>query len=211
MTQLRTGVLIVFEGIDGTGKSTQLELLHSFLAKEGYTVIATREPTNGHFGKQIRALYKNRSSVSIEKELELFLADRKEHVDTLISPALTAGKIVLCDRYFLSTAAYQGAAGMDPAAIIASNSFAPTPDIAFIFEIKAEESIRRITEKRGDTLNDFEQLESLQNVDAIFKNMNYNYIKRINAAGTVEQVRDQVRNCSLDIISAITEAAQSRQ
>ena len=105
---MNKGLLIVFEGIDGTGKSTQMSLLGRFLREKGLTVIETREPTNGQFGQQIRALYTNRNGVSPEQELELFLADRQEHVDNVLTPALQEGKIILCDRYFLSTAAYQG-------------------------------------------------------------------------------------------------------
>ena len=202
MTHITGGVLIVFEGIDGTGKSTQLELLHNSLEKNGYLVTATREPTSGIHGQKIRTLYQNRSSVSLKEELELFLADRKEHVDTLIAPALAAGKIVLCDRYYLSTAAYQGAAGMDPESIIRSNSFAPEPDLALIFEIDVAQSIRRIIEKRGDILNDFEQLESLKKVDTIFKNMKFDYITRIDASGTIEQIRKLVR---LSVLATITQ------
>ncbi|NNK94276.1 MAG: dTMP kinase [Desulfobacterales bacterium] len=192
MVALSTGALIVFEGIDGTGKSTQLALLSSSLKKEGYDVITTREPTDGKYGRQIRALYSNRVSVSREQELDLFLSDREEHVNEVIGPSLALKKIVLCDRYFLSTAAYQGAAGFDPLDIIERNSFAPMPDLALLLEISPEESIRRITEKRGDLLNDFEQLESLKQVDAIFSAMQLPYIRRIDASKTVGQIHQQI-------------------
>ena len=132
MIELSRGVLIVFEGIDGTGKSTQLALLSSSLKKDGYDVITTREPTDGRYGRQIRALYSNRVSVSREQELDLFLSDREEHVNEVIGPSLALKRIVLCDRYFLSTAAYQGAAGFDPLAIIERNNFAPMPDLALL-------------------------------------------------------------------------------
>ncbi len=197
MTRLTKGILIVFEGIDGTGKSTQLQLLGSFLREKGHAVVETQEPTNGRFGRKIRSLYKKRSSLSAEEELDLFLADRKEHVEGVITPALSAKKIVLCDRYFLSSAAYQGAAGLNPKLIIARNSFAPDPDLALIFELDPIEAIRRITEKRGDTLNDFEQLDSLKKVASVFKRMQMDYIKRIDASGTPDAisrlVQQQVR------------------
>ena len=193
MIALSRGVLIVFEGIDGTGKSTQLALLSSSLKKDGYDVITTREPTDGRYGRQIRALYSNRVSVSREQELDLFLSDREEHVNEVIGPSLALKRIVLCDRYFLSTAAYQGAAGFDPLAIIERNSFAPMPDLALLLEISPEESIRRITEKRGDLLNDFEQLESLKQVDTIFSAMQLPCIRRIDASKTVGQIHQQIR------------------
>lgn len=110
----RKGLLIAFEGIDGTGKTTQIELLAEILRQRGLSVVATREPTDGQYGRKIRELYKNRKSVTPEEELALFLDDRREHVAQVIAPALASGKVVLTDRYYYSTAAYQGAAGHDP-------------------------------------------------------------------------------------------------
>ncbi|MDD3816437.1 MAG: dTMP kinase, partial [Desulfocapsaceae bacterium] len=169
--QMKKGLLIVFEGIDGTGKSTQMSLLASFLKKKGLAVIETREPTNGQFGQQIRALYANRNGISREEELELFIADRQEHVRDLLIPGLQEGKIILCDRYFLSTAAYQGAVGFSPAEIIEKNNFAPPPDLALLFYAPPKIGIERITTGRGETLNDFEQEASLQQVSAIFDSL----------------------------------------
>ncbi len=192
MVTKERGVLIVFEGIDGTGKSTQISLLEKFLRQGGWQVSATREPTAGYFGQRIRDLYRNRHNVTPEEECELFLSDRREHVDKCINPALASGKIVLCDRYFLSTAAYQGAAGLDPQMIIERNQFAPEPDLAFIFEISAEESIRRITHSRGEQPNDFEQLDSLKEVDKLFRSFNLPYIRRIDGTQAIEQVSKQI-------------------
>ena len=180
---LKKGCLIVFEGIDGTGKSTQIKLLADALIHEGFDVVTTREPTNSHYGKKIRELYSERDSVSREEELELFLLDRQEHVDHFITPHLQKKRIILCDRYYLSTIAYQGALGMDILEIKEKNSFAPDPDIAFILEIDPLTSIERITQNRGDELNDFEQEESLRRVDAIFSSLNYTFIRRIDANG----------------------------
>lgn len=186
------GLLIVFEGTDGTGKSTQLQLLNHYLESEGYPVIATREPTSGSYGKKIRELYTNRGGCSRQEELELFLADRREHVDQLITPALLAGKIVLCDRYFLSTAAYQGAIGFDPETILEQNNFAPLPDIALLFQVTLATGLSRITSGRGDSPNDFEQQENLQKVAAIFAAIDRPYIRRIDAEGSIEEVHLRV-------------------
>ncbi len=201
MSLKERGLLIVFEGIDGTGKSTQISLLEAFLRKHGYQVIATREPTTGYFGKRIRELYRDRRNVSLEEELELFISDRREHVETLIAPSLKNGRIILCDRYFLSTAAYQGAAGLDPEMIIERNRFAPDPDLAFILEIDAEKSVKRITLSRGDQLNDFEQLESLKNVDKIFKRLHFPYIRRIDGSQSIEQVSACIRDHTIRLLN----------
>lgn len=195
------GLLIVFEGIDGTGKSTQIAELAGFLRQRGYQVVTTREPTDGVFGQKIRSLYNQRDRVSREEELQLFIDDRRQHVDELIQPALDDGKIVLCDRYFLSSAAYQGAAGLDPDEIFAANRFAPDPDLALIFELDLETSIRRITETRGEQPNDFEQLDSLKKVDTVFRAMQQPYIRRIDGSGPVGEVAQVVREHVLELIN----------
>lgn len=186
------GKLIVFEGTDGTGKSTQLALLSDYLQNRGYSVVTTREPTEGRFGQKIRSLYQNRGDCSPREELELFLADRKEHVDQLLAPSIASGKIVLCDRYYLSTIAYQGAIGFDIDELTRLNSFAPTPDVALLFQAPMDTSQQRITKGRGETLNDFEQLENLQKVASIFASLTMPFIRRIDAGGTINTVHKQV-------------------
>ncbi len=193
MTNLvRQGRLIVFEGTDGTGKSTQLQLLSNYLQSKGYPIITTREPTEGQYGKKIRSLYVNRNKYSREDELELFLADRREHVHELLVPALEQGKVILCDRYFLSTAAYQGARGFDPENILAMNHFAPDPDLALLFQVPLDTGLKRITSGRGDQLNDFEQRESLDQVAAIFSSIKRPYIQPIDATGSIEEIHRKV-------------------
>ncbi len=187
------GRFIVFEGVDGTGKSTQLPLLADYLRSRGIEVVETREPTNGIHGREIRKMYGSRGEYSFEEELNLFVRDRKEHVAMVIAPALAAGKTVLCDRYYFSTAAYQGVAGGDPEQIFSANSFAPEPDIVLLLKLKPEESIRRIRELRAEQLNDFEQLEQLAKVAAIYESFTHECITRIDAAASVVQVRDDIR------------------
>jgi len=186
------GRLIVFEGIDGTGKSTQILLLGEYLRRAGHEVLVTREPTDGKYGRKIRSLYADRKQVSRREELDLFLADRREHCETELMPALKAGTIVLCDRYFLSTVAYQGANGFDPLTILNENNFAPDPDLALIFEVSIATSLKRITQGRGEQLNDFEQEESLTKVRAIFDLLDLPYITRINAEQTIEHIHRAV-------------------
>ena len=188
----KKGLLIVFEGTDGTGKSTQLQLLYNVLNEKGYPVVATREPTDGKYGRKIRELYINRKNYSHEEELELFLADRREHVDELLNPALNRGEIILCDRYFLSTAAYQGAIGFDPETVLARNNFAPEPDLALLFHTPVNIGTSRIISGRGDTLNDFEQSENLKKVAKIFSGIDRPYIKRIDATSSIESVHQTV-------------------
>ncbi len=190
---MNKGLLIAFEGIDGTGKSTQLPLLAEWLRQQGHAVVETREPTDGPHGRQIRELYRNRAQTSRERELELFLLDRRQHVEKCILPALAEGRIVLTDRYYFSTAAYQGAAGCDPQAIFARNDFAPTPDLVLLLTMTAAESVARIRELRGEDLNDFEQQDQLERVAALFASFPHDCIVRIPAARPMREVQASIR------------------
>ncbi len=190
---MEKGMLVAFEGIDGTGKSTQLQALADFLKGQGFSVITTYEPTDSKYGRRIRALYRDRSSCTLEEELNLFLEDRRLHVDELLEPELAAGKIILTDRYYYSTAAYQGAAGMDTDEIFARNSFAPVPDLVLLLTMNPEISIARICEGRGEELNDFEQLDQLRKVADHFAAFEDSCIARIDAAQPPEQVQEEIR------------------
>jgi len=190
---LSKGMFVVFEGIDGTGKSTQINLLQEKLRRLGYSVISTYEPTDGPYGRKIRELFINRSTVSHEEELELFMADRRQHVEEVIRPALDKGQVVLSDRYYLSTVAYQGANGLDPDEILARNkAFAPVPDLALILELEPALGIHRIQNHRQEHPNTFEEESSLNRVAAIFKSLKEEYIRRIDASSSVEAVHQQV-------------------
>jgi dTMP kinase len=186
------GLFVVFEGIDGTGKSTQLHLLTDKMLQLGYAVLSTREPTDGPFGQKIRGLFVDRETVSPEEELELFIADRDQHVQKVIAPALADGCVVICDRYYLSTVAYQGANGMDPEVIMKKNKGFPVPDLAIILEIEPAQSIHRIQNQRNEIPNTFEKESNLRKVAAIFDSMQHPYIERINASDSIENVHLQV-------------------
>jgi dTMP kinase len=187
------GQLIAFEGIDGTGKSTQIKLLAEFLRGQGRRVVLTREPTDSSYGRRIRELYISRNATP-EEELELFLHDRRLHVQELIAPELAAGSIVLTDRYYYSTAAYQGANGLDPQKILALNSFAPRPDLVILLTMPPELSSERICNGRGEQLNAFEQLDALRRTADIFASFADPWICRIDAVQPVTSVCAAIRN-----------------
>lgn len=195
MNTKRRGLLLAFEGIDGTGKSSQIKLLAATLTQLGYQVVITREPSDGAYGQKIRALFTSRESLTAAEELALFMADRREHVQAVIAPALLGGQIVLTDRYYLSTAAYQGANGQDPAAIMAANeTFAPVPDLVLLLTMTPAQGIHRIRALRGEVLNDFEQEETLTRVAAIFAGLDRPYIARIDAAGSLAEVQASIES-----------------
>ena len=189
----KKGMLIAFEGIDGTGKSTQLLQLGRYLKEKGCRVVMTREPSDGPYGRKIRELFVNRREVELAEELELFIKDRRLHVQEVIEPALRQDSIVLTDRYYFSTAAYQGAEGCDPEDIFKKNSFAPEPDAVFLLTIDPALSLERIRSLRGETPNDFEQEEKLARVAELFGSFSHPFIRRIDASGTLEEVQRAIR------------------
>jgi dTMP kinase len=190
------GRLIVFEGIDGCGKSTQIERLAVRLREAGHEVVQTREPTDGEHGRKIRGLAKSGGDVPHDEELRWFIADRREHVGGVIAPALAAGKIVLSDRYFLSTVAYQGARGSDPAALLAaSEAEFPLPDLALLFLLPPEEGLARVR-ARGCALEaHFEEIEYLGRVDAIFRGLELPYLMRVDGSADEAAVELSVAAC----------------
>jgi len=193
MTEPRSGCLIVFEGIDGVGKSTQANALADALTARGYEVVRSREPTHGPYGQRIRQSQTN-ARLGPDEELELFLLDRREHVDTLIAPSLAAGRIVILDRYYFSTIAYQGARGFELAELKARNeAFAPAPDLLFILDLAPEAGLRRIQELRGDALDTFETPALLERSRAIFLDLaTLPYARRVDAGDDVEAIRARI-------------------
>jgi dTMP kinase len=168
MDRTDSGILIAVEGIDGAGKTTQANLLAEFFTSAGEEIVRSKEPTDGPWGRKIRASAAT-GRMSPADELHAFTEDRKEHVRDLLLPALRAGKIVILDRYFYSTIAYQGANGLD-AGTIAADMFAtfPTPDAVLLVDVPPAVGLARIVEGRGEKPNAFEQLEHLQDVRQIF-------------------------------------------
>jgi len=151
-------LFITFEGIEACGKSTQATLLKSALIQLNHDVILTREPGGTEISEEIRRLLLNPNykEMTAETELLLYLAARSQHTSELILPALLDNIIVICDRYFDSTIAYQGAARkLDLNIIKRINTFATSgliPDITFILDIPVEVSIERQKNKRLDRM-----------------------------------------------------------
>ena len=186
------GLFIVIEGIDGTGKSTQAKRLGEWFAAQGREVVLSREPTAGPWGKKVRESG-DTGRLSPEDELQYFLNDRRQHVEELIAPSLAAGKVVILDRYYFSTMAYQGARGFDPGEIRRKNeAFAPVPDLLLIMDLEVDIALSRIG-ARGDTANEFEKRENLERCREIFLSLQHeNFTRVISAAGSYDEVARQV-------------------
>jgi dTMP kinase len=149
---LRTkiGVFICVEGIDGSGKTTQSRLLVKNLRKKGFDTVYTAEPSQGVVGKFIKKTIlhgEKRNSVIIEALL--FAADRVDHLEREVKPALGKGMIVICDRYLYSSLAYQGAAGLDLNWIQEINKWAIQPHLSIFIDVPPEVVIKRLNRKKS--------------------------------------------------------------
>lgn len=192
---MNRGRLVVFEGVDGSGKSTQLRLLAAHLRTRGFDPVVTHEPTGGAFGQRIRAMARSGERVAPEEELRWFFEDRREHVAGVIGPALAAGRLVLSDRYYLSTVAYQGARGLDPQRILAdAEREFPAPDLALVFEIEPVRGLERVAARGGSAEPAFEEAVFLARADAIFRSIERPYVARI--AADAEPARVHAEVCS---------------
>jgi len=159
------GVFIVFEGIDGSGKSTHIKKLANELRNIGYYVIETAEPSKDEIGSFIRRYAKrNDGRLPVEVEALLFAADRRMHLKNVIEPALRNGHIVISDRYLHSTLAYQGALGLELDWIRELNRFAMKADLTILLDILPEFSLQRM--KRKKTV--FEETDYLSKVRGIY-------------------------------------------
>lgn len=187
--------LVAFEGLDGCGKTTQVARLASRLGQAGHDVLATREPTDGIWGRRIRARTLAGQRATPAEELRWFLEDRREHVEREIQPALEAGRVVLTDRYTLSTVAYQGARGLDWRALLAeSEATFPVPDLVLLFELDPADGLERVR-ARGGPREAFEDLGSLERVAEIFRAISAEYVARIPATGTPDAVERAIADC----------------
>jgi len=186
------GKFIVFEGIDGAGLTTQAELLEKYLRSKKYEVVLTKEPTNNLIGGIIRAALKKEWSTSNRTLQLLFSADRAHHLEKEIIPALENGKIVISDRYFISTIAY-GMIELEKDWLKALNSKFLLPDIIFMIDVPVEVSIERIKASRfGFEL--FEEKKKLEKIRNNFLELSKEYKNCfvINGNRSIEEVHKEI-------------------
>lgn len=201
----KKGLFITFEGIDGCGKTTQLENVKKFLEDNGIECVTTREPGALKLGSQIREILLHYDGkVADNCEMFLFLADRSQHVETFIKPMLEEGKIVLCDRHTDSTIAYQGyGRGGDVERLTELNKIATNgliPDLTLLFDVSVETGHQRAGK-------DLDRLE-LAGKD-FFERTRQGYltlakqfperIKVINSEKSKESVYNDVKSLIMDI------------
>jgi dTMP kinase len=190
--------LVTFEGVDGSGKSTQTELLQEWLQKEGRDVVTTREPGGTPIGERVRELLLDGEAIAPWTEAALFAAARAELVDRVIGPALAEGSVVVCDRYLDSSLAYQGIArGLGVERVLAFNVEAIRgilPDLTILLLVDVDEARKRSASAR-DRIEQ-EGLAFLSLVDNGYRQLAGLFPQRIvtiDAARPVHDIAKEVR------------------
>jgi dTMP kinase len=199
------GVLIAIEGVDGAGKTTQARLLAAALEERGWPVVLTREPTDGPHGRRLRSYLSGPTRhLSPEEELKLFTADRRDHVREIIQPALAAGRIVVTDRYYYSSAAYQGALGLDPARILEINeAFAPRPHLVIILTLPLALALSRLQAKKRHDPQVSEAPANLEKVAAVYASFRGEHLRRVDASGPPEEVHIRILEITLEVLGRL--------
>jgi dTMP kinase len=206
-TSERKGFLFVLEGIDGAGKSCVCDLISQQLLDAKYPVVRLREPTKeSKWGKEIRER-SPKGELTPEEELELFLRDREWHISNRINPALQDGKIILLDRYFFASGAYQSVCtGLPWKEILKRNReeiHAPEPDIVFLLDLPVEEGLQRTMGRKESANLQFETTQRLIGVRQAYLEMANNdigNIQIIDAMKPLDEVVKQVMEIILEYL-----------
>jgi dTMP kinase len=197
---MSNGMFITFEGADGCGKTTQQMLAADYLESKGYEVLITREPGAKGLGEDIRKILLDyKGPVSERCESLLFLADRAQHVDNMILPAIENGQIVLCDRYTDSTVAYQGYGRQQNLERIKKlNDFATNllkPDLTFVFDIDVETSMQRVGKEKDRMESEGKEFHNrVRNGYLKLAEEEPNRIKVLDAAKSIDEIHEEVVN-----------------
>lgn len=194
----KKGFFICIEGLDGSGKTTHTHRLVRNLQKREFDSVYTTEPSEGEIGKFIRAsVLQGRQRVPRVVEGVLFAADRVEHLEKDVKPALREGKIVVSDRCVYSSLAYQGAAGLDLEWIEEINRFALPPDLALYIDVPPEVVVKRIRRKKSV----MERLETQRRVKQVYmKFVDKGKLISINGDRKKSEVEQNILNITLDYL-----------
>ncbi|MBE6091464.1 MAG: dTMP kinase [Clostridium beijerinckii] len=202
---MKKGLFIVFEGGEGTGKTTAIDAIYDWITENNFECIKTREPGGIKISEQIRQviLSKDNKEMDAKTEALLYAAARRQHLVEKVIPALNQGVIVLCDRFIDSSLAYQGyARNLGIEEVLSINKFAIgeyMPDISVLFDLDPKIGLGRIANNDCREVNrlDIEKLEFHERVregyDIVYKNNNHRIVK-IDANNTKENVINQIKN-----------------
>lgn len=190
MKKIKLPLFIVFEGIDGSGKTSISEMLKEYCRNKGIPALKIQEPTEGTWGKKIRQLLKTEDA-SPDELLQLFLKDREDDVVNNIQPSLDAKKLIILDRYYFSNAAYQGAMGIPPVHIIKENQKRkfPEPDRIYCMDIDPELALQRISGRNGnEQVEIFEKADFLKKVSGIYRSIADTRFKFLDGSKSINEI-----------------------
>ncbi len=192
---MKRPLFIVFEGIDGSGKSTQCDLLFRHAVSLGLPAVKLVEPTDGEWGRKIRAMLREKEMAPAEEQMRLFILDRQEDAEKNIIPALNENRIIIMDRYYFSNAAYQGAAGMASEAIIAENRKMkfPEPDRIYFVDLPPDRAMERVTVRSGGDNEIFEKESFLQKVRDNFFSIADERFLVLDGTISVEEIFEEIK------------------
>ncbi len=201
--ELKKGFFVVLEGIDGSGKTTQAKRLVKRLTEKGFDAVLLKEPSEGPWGRRLKKKARHQDGLTPEQEFDLFQKDREENVELNIKPTLKKNKIVILDRYYFSTMAYQGAKGIDIKEIKDRNDkIAVPPDMVIILDVSAETGLNRIKErKKRDRL--FEREGYLRKVREIFKSFSGKNIVHLDGRETEQSLFLKIEDMVMERITEL--------
>lgn len=189
------GKFIVVEGLDGSGKSAQVDLLVEYLKQQGKEVIVTKEPTvDSEAGRKIKQALRKEIVIDPLELQKLYVQDRREHLNNKVIPALKEGKFVVSSRYAPSTFAYGYSDGLDVDLLVKMNDEFLLPDLTIIVDVPPELCVKRI-EGRGDPKELFEQKEKLTKVNKIYKKLSeiMGNVVYVNGEKTIPEVFENIK------------------
>jgi len=194
------GKFIVIEGLDGSGKSAQVDLVIDFLKSQGKDVVVTKEPTtDSQAGRKIKQALKKEIIVEPLELQKLYVQDRKEHLENKVIPALKDGKFVVSSRYAFSTFAYGYSDGLNVDELIKMNDNFLLPDLTIIVDVSPDSCVKRI-EGRGEEKELFEQLEKLTKVNEIYKKapQMFENVFMVDGEKSISEVFEEIKNIILN-------------
>ncbi|WP_269750283.1 dTMP kinase [Leptospira ainlahdjerensis] len=194
-------LFVVFEGIDGSGKSTLCRSVTELLLKEEIPAVSFTEPTHLETGKFLRKFLRGEIELKTEEQIEAFLADREESLKQNILPALKSGKNVLLDRYMYSTAAYQSGPDLSPETILQKNLDQKfrIPDVLFYLNLKPKIALERLS-RRKEEKERFETLSQLEKIHSAYERILPKETIRIDAEKGPDQIAEECLKILLDRI-----------
>lgn len=185
-------MIIALEGLDGSGKSTIIEMLSRKLREEGILVFVTSEPTNGPIGQIIKEYLMKERVRNVKMEALLFAADRLWHLNNIMEPALRSGKIVITDRYKYSSIAYQTTSKEEEDWVREINRYVPDADLAFFIDVPPDVCIRRLIKVRRKR-SIMESLENLRKVyERYLEMVKKGELIKIEGSKTIEEIVEEI-------------------